>query len=81
MGRSENQVTFEPPEQHVAADRAGKTLSMMADSINKALNAEDEPVVFNRKGRHVSFKDLEDLIDAALAEAAQLGDSPEESSR
>lgn len=63
-------MTFEPLEQHVAADRAGKTLGIMADSINKALDAEDEPIVVNRKGRHVSFKDLEDLIDEALADDA-----------
>jgi len=59
-------VTFEPPDKHVAADRAGKMLSQMAASINKALGADDEPVVLNRKGRHVSIKSLEELIDKAL---------------
>ena len=61
-------MTFEPPERHKAADRAGKTLGNMAGSINKALGLDDEPVVLNRKGPHVSIKDLEDLIDEALAE-------------
>lgn len=59
-------MTIEPPETHKAADRAGKTLGNMAGSINKALGAEDEPIVFNRKGKHVSIRDLEDLIDKAL---------------
>jgi hypothetical protein len=30
------------------------------------VGAEDEPVVLNRKGRHVSIKSLEELIDSAL---------------
>jgi hypothetical protein len=38
----------------------------MAGSINKALGADDIPVVLDRKGPHVSIKDLEDLIDKAL---------------
>ena len=71
-------MTFEPPPQHVAADKAGKTLGIMADSINKALGAEDEPIVLNRKGRHVSFKNLEDLIDEVLADTAQ-AEPPEQS--
>jgi hypothetical protein len=50
----------------VAADRAGKTLVNLAGAINKAIRAEDEPIVVNRKGRHVSIKSVEDLIDRAL---------------
>jgi hypothetical protein len=56
------------PETHKAADRAGKTLGNMAGSINKALGLDDEPVVLDRKGSHVSIKNLEDLIDKALEE-------------
>ena len=59
-------MTIEPPEKHVAADRAGKALINLAGAINKALGAEDDPIVVNRKGRHVSIKSLEDLIDEAL---------------
>lgn len=59
-------MTFEPPAKHLAADRLGKTLGNMAGSINRALGADDEPVVLNRKGRHVSLKSLEELIDTAL---------------
>lgn len=61
-------MTFEPPERHKAADRAGKTLGSMAGSINETLGLEDEPVVLNRKRPHVSIKDLENLIDEALQE-------------
>jgi hypothetical protein len=60
--------TFTPPEKHVATDKVGKTLGNMAGSINRALGTEAEPVVLNRKGRHVSIKSLEDLIDKALEE-------------
>ncbi|GAA4705089.1 hypothetical protein [Phytohabitans rumicis] len=59
---------FDPPEKHKAADKAGKTLGNMAGSINAAIGAGDTPVVLDRKGRHVSIKDLEDLIDSALEE-------------
>ena len=65
-GSEEGTLIFEPPAKHVAADRAGKTLVNLAGAINKALGAEDEPIVLNRKGRHVSIKSLEDLIDRAL---------------
>lgn len=65
---------FTPPEKHKAADRAGKTLGNMAGSINKALGADDEPVVLNRKGPHTSIKDLEDLIDKALEDAQSSSD-------
>jgi hypothetical protein len=65
-GQSENRTDFEPPEKHKAADRAGKALGNMAGSINKALGADDIPVVLDRKGPHISIKDLEDLIDKAL---------------
>jgi hypothetical protein len=58
--------TFVPPVRHVAADRAGKQLVSLAGAINRAIGAEDEPIVLNRKGRHVSIKSLEDLIDKAL---------------
>jgi hypothetical protein len=61
-----SKATFQPPDKHVAADRAGKVLGQMAGSINKALGADDEPVVLNRRGRHVSIKSLEELIDKAL---------------
>jgi hypothetical protein len=61
--------TFEPPEKHKAADRAGKTLGNMAGSISRALGTDDEPVVLNRKGPHTSIRDLEDLIDKALEES------------
>jgi hypothetical protein len=64
----QERITIEPPVKHKAADRAGKMLGNMAGSINKALGAEHEPVVVNRKGRHVSIKNLEDLIDKALEE-------------
>jgi hypothetical protein len=57
---------FVPPDKHVAADRAGKRLVNLAGAISAALEADDQPVVVNRKGRHVSIKGLEDLIDAAL---------------
>jgi len=67
-GSVQGRITIEPPAKHKAADRAGKTLGNMAGSINKALGAETDPVVLNRKGRHVSIKDLEDLIDKALEE-------------
>jgi hypothetical protein len=67
-GSEERRLIFEPPDKHVAADRVGKTLVNLAGSISKALGAEDEPVVLNRKGRHVSIKSLEDLIDRALEE-------------
>jgi hypothetical protein len=67
-GSGKDRVTVEPPETHKAADRAGKTLGNMACSINKALGIDDEPVVLNRKGSHVSIKSLEDLIDKALEE-------------
>ena len=60
------QQPLEPPTKHVAADRAGKTLVNLAGSINAALDSDSEPIVVNRKGRHVSLKDLEDLIDRAL---------------
>jgi hypothetical protein len=63
---TEHDHAFEPLEKHVAADRAGKTLLNLAGAINKAVGAEDEPIVVNRKGRHVSIKELEDLIDKAL---------------
>jgi hypothetical protein len=66
---------FTPPEKHKAADRAGKTLGNMAGSINRALGAEDEPVVLNRKGPHTSIKDLEDLIDKALEDAQSSPDN------
>jgi hypothetical protein len=65
---AKDRITIEPPETHKAADRAGKTLGNMADSINKALGIDDEPVVLNTKGSHVSIKGLEDLIDKALEE-------------
>ena len=61
-------LIIEPPEKHKAADRAGKTLGNMAGAINRALGAEDEPVVLNRNGPHRSIRDLEDLIDKALEE-------------
>jgi hypothetical protein len=67
-GSAKKNMTFEPPETHKAADRAGKTLGNMVGSFNKVLNAEDEPVVLNRKRAHVSIKDLEELIDRALEE-------------
>jgi hypothetical protein len=63
-----NSQSNEPPEKHKAADKVGKTLGNMVGSINAAIDAEDIPVVLNRKGRHVSIKDLEDLIDRALEE-------------
>ncbi|MEJ3750368.1 hypothetical protein WEI85_44815 [Actinomycetes bacterium KLBMP 9797] len=63
-----NSKDFEPPEKHKAADRAGKTLGNMAGSISAAIGAESTPVVLDRKGPHVSIKDLEDLIDRALEE-------------
>lgn len=65
-GPSESRTDIELPEKHRAADRAGKTLGNMAGHINKALGAEDIPVVLDRKGPHVSIKNLEDLIDKAL---------------
>jgi hypothetical protein len=64
----EGDQRFEPPETHKAADRAGKQLGHMAGAINEALDAHDEPVVLDRRGRHVSIKELEDLIDQALAD-------------
>ena len=60
------QEPFVPPARHLAADRAGKQLLNLAGSINRAIGAEDDPIVVNRAGRHVSFKSLEDLIDKAL---------------
>lgn len=63
-----SRMTFEPPEQHKAADRAGKTLVNLAGAINRTLGTEDEPMVLNRRSRHVSIKALEDLIDKALEE-------------
>jgi len=58
--------TFIPPARHVAADQAGKRLINLAGAISRAIGAEDEPIVVNRTGRHVSFKSLEELIDKAL---------------
>ena len=58
--------TFVPPAKHLAADRAGKTLVNLAGAINRAVGADDEPIVVNRKGAHVSIKSLEELIDRAL---------------
>jgi hypothetical protein len=63
---AEHDEAFEPPDKHVAAERASKTLLNLAGAINAAVGAEDEPIVVNRKGRHVSIKELEDLIDRAL---------------
>jgi hypothetical protein len=57
---------FVPPARHLAADQAGKRLINLAGSINRAIGAEDEPIVVNRTGPHVSFKSLEELIDKAL---------------
>lgn len=59
---------FEPPERHKAADRAGKALGNMAGSINAAIGVQDVPVVLDTRARHVSIKELEDLIDRALDE-------------
>ena len=64
----QRRLTITPPQKHKAADKAGKTLGNMAGSINRALGTEAEPVVLNRKGRHVSIKNLEDLIDKVLEE-------------
>ena len=66
---------FTPPEKHKAADRAGKILGNMAGSIGKAIGADDDPVVLNRKGPHTSIKDLEDLIDKALEDAQSSPDN------
>ena len=66
-----SRMTIEPPEKHKAADRAGKTLGNMAGSINRAIGAEDEPIVLDRKSSHVSIKDLEDLIDRALEDTQE----------
>jgi hypothetical protein len=63
-----NSQDIEPPEKHKAADNAGKTLGNMVGSINAAIGANDIPVVLDRRGPHVSIKDLEDLIDRALEE-------------
>lgn len=70
-------MRIEPPEKHRAADNAGKTLGNMAGSINSALELDDEPVVLDRKGRHVSIKQLEDLIDQALIDQAATQPPPE----
>ena len=40
----------------------------MAGSINAAIGVEDVPVVLDTRGRHVSIKELEVLIDRALDE-------------
>lgn len=61
-------MTFEPPEAHKAADRVGKLLGHAAGNIGEALGIGAEPVVVNRKGRHVSIEDLERLLDTALEE-------------
>ncbi|HLT09983.1 MAG TPA: hypothetical protein VK028_04160 [Micromonosporaceae bacterium] len=63
-------MTFEPPEAHKAADRAGKLLGNAAGAIGETLGIGAEPVVLNRKGRHVSIEDLEELIDTALEKHA-----------
>ena len=66
-GKTENKrLVIRPPQKHEAADRAGKTLGNMAGSINEALGEHDEPVLLNRKGPHVSIRELEDLIDSTL---------------
>lgn len=65
-GIGKNETDFDPPEKHKAADRAGKILGNMAGSINRVIDADDIPVVLDRKGPHVSIKSLEDLIDKAL---------------
>ena len=53
-------------EGYFIYDMSGKRLINLAGSINRALGAEDEPIVVNRAGPHVSFKNLEELIDKAL---------------